>query len=66
MPDEVHDLIRGDGSSFVLGPGGIAHVAPQTLRTTRNVGDSDAVYLCFGGKDGYVGRDGVRPDGEDF
>ena len=56
----------GDGSKHVLGPGGVAHVAPQTIRTTRNVGDTDATYICVGGKDGYVGRDGVRPDGEGF
>jgi quercetin dioxygenase-like cupin family protein len=56
----------GDGSQHVLGPGGVAHVAPSTLRTVRNVGDGEATYICFGGRDGYVGRDGVRPDGEGF
>src|SRR5436305_4104126 len=54
----------GDGSEHVLGPGGIAHVAPATVRTVRNVGDGEAIYICFGGKDGYVGRDGGRPDGD--
>ena len=34
-----------------------------TVRKIRNVGDGDAVYLCAGGKDGYVGRDGRLPDG---
>jgi hypothetical protein len=28
------------------------------------VGDGDAIYLCAGGKDGYVGRDGRLPEGE--
>lgn len=54
----------GDGSRFVLGPGGVARVSAGTLRTTRNVGEEDATYICFGGKDGYVGRDGIRPGGE--
>ena len=53
----------GDGRKFVLGPGGIARVDPATVRTLRNVGDEDGVYICFGGKDGYVGRDGRAVDG---
>jgi hypothetical protein len=28
------------------------------------VGDADAVYVIVGGKDGYVGRDGRMPEGE--
>jgi quercetin dioxygenase-like cupin family protein len=48
----------GDGQKHVLGPGGLARVDPATVRALRNVGDDDAVYICFGGKDGYVGRDG--------
>jgi hypothetical protein len=39
-------------------------VDAATLRKVRNPGDADAVYLCAGGKDGYVGRDGRAPDGE--
>jgi mannose-6-phosphate isomerase-like protein (cupin superfamily) len=53
----------GDGRKFVLGPGGMARVDPATVRTLRNVGDDDGVYICFGGKDGYVGRDGRAVDG---
>ena len=36
-----------------------------TLRKIRNAGDADAVYLCAGGKDGYIGRDGRVPEGEE-
>ena len=54
----------GDGRKFVLGPGGMARVDPATVRAMRNVGDEDAVYVCFGGKDGYIGRDGHTADGE--
>jgi hypothetical protein len=35
------------------------------VRRVRNVGEGDAVYLCAGGKDGYVGRDGRAPEGEE-
>jgi hypothetical protein len=35
------------------------------VRKLRNVGDVDAVYLIAGGKDGYVGRDGRVPEGEE-
>ena len=48
-----------------LGPGGIARVDPHTVRQMRNVGDTDAIYICIGGKDGYVGRDGRVPEGEE-
>jgi uncharacterized cupin superfamily protein len=54
----------GDGTTHRLDEGGFARVDAQTLRKVRNVGEGDAVYLCAGGKDGYVGRDGRMPDGE--
>lgn len=56
------ELEFGDGSRHVLGPGGVARVDAPTVRRLRNVGDEDAVYVCAGGKDGYVGRDGKRPE----
>jgi quercetin dioxygenase-like cupin family protein len=56
----------GDGSVQRLGEGGMARVDAATVRKIRNAGDSDAVYLCAGGKDGYIGRDGrVRPGEEE-
>src|SRR5215210_5796340 len=53
----------GDGTSRVLEAGGLARVDARTVRSLENVGDGEAVYLCVGGKDGYVGRDGRNPDG---
>lgn len=55
----------GDGTRHRLGPGGVARVDAPTVRRIRNVGDGDAVYLAVGAEGGYVGRDGVRPEGED-
>jgi quercetin dioxygenase-like cupin family protein len=55
----------GDGSMQRLGEGGLARVDAATVRKIRNVGDVDAVYLCAGGKDGYIGRDGRVPPGEE-
>lgn len=55
----------GDGSKHALGPGGMAWVAPGTVRELRNFGPDDAVYVVVGGADGYVGRDGIQPDGEE-
>ena len=55
----------GDGSRHVLGPGGVARVDPATVRKMKNVGDEDAVFVVAGGKDGYVGRDGRMPEGEE-
>jgi len=54
----------GDGATHRLQEGGSARVDAATLRKIRNVGDTDATYVCVGGKDGYVGRDGRLPDGE--
>ena len=58
------ELEFGDGSVHRLEAGGAARVDAATVRRVRNVGDGDAVYLCAGGKDGYVGRDGRLPEGE--
>jgi mannose-6-phosphate isomerase-like protein (cupin superfamily) len=54
----------GDGSRERLEEGAFARVDAPTLRKLRNVGDGDAVYVCVGGKDGYVGRDGRVPAGD--
>ena len=55
----------GDGDKHVLGPGGVARVDPATVRKIRNASqEEDAVYVIAGGKDGYVGRDGQLPPGE--
>jgi mannose-6-phosphate isomerase-like protein (cupin superfamily) len=54
----------GDGSSHLLGPGGMARVDAATVRRIKNTGDEDAVIVVAGGKDGYVGRDGHLPPGE--
>jgi quercetin dioxygenase-like cupin family protein len=55
----------GDGSKHRLGPGGLARVDAATVRRLRNVGDSEATYVCAGGADGYVGRDGQFSGSED-
>jgi mannose-6-phosphate isomerase-like protein (cupin superfamily) len=55
----------GDGGRVELGPGGLARVDAATIRRFRNTSDTEeAVYLCVGGADGYVGRDG-RTVGEE-
>jgi uncharacterized cupin superfamily protein len=54
----------GDGSTHLLEPGSVARVDAATIRGMRNVSDEDAIYLCAGGKGGYVGRDGRLPEGE--
>ena len=54
----------GDGTVQRLEEGSFARVDAPTMRKLRNVGEGDAVYLCVGGKDGYVGRDGRAPEGD--
>lgn len=55
----------GDGTVHELRAGSLARVDAATVRSIRNVGEEDAIYLCAGGKDGYVGRDGHTPPGEE-
>jgi mannose-6-phosphate isomerase-like protein (cupin superfamily) len=57
----------GDGARQVLEPGGVARVDPATVRLVRSIGNEDAVCVIVGGAagEGYVGRDGRRPDSED-
>ena len=55
----------GDGESYELGPGGMARVDPPTVRSIRNHGPDDAVYVVVGAEGGYVGRDGQLPEGEE-
>jgi mannose-6-phosphate isomerase-like protein (cupin superfamily) len=55
----------GDGSRQELAEGAFARVDAPTVRRIRNRGDVDAVYVIVGGEDGYVGRDGQVPPGEE-
>ncbi len=55
----------GDGTVELLRSGSFARVDPGTVRKVRNVSGQDAVYVCVGGKGGYVGRDGRVPPGEE-
>jgi len=59
------ELELGDGSIHRLQEGGLARVDAPTPRKIRNPGETDAIYLIAGGKDGYIGRDGQVPEGEE-
>ena len=66
--EELYLVLEGEiefdlgGEKRTLGPGGLARVDAATVRSLRNTSDSaEATYVCVGGKDGYVGRDGVLP-----
>jgi mannose-6-phosphate isomerase-like protein (cupin superfamily) len=48
----------GDGTTHLVGAGGIARVDASTHRGMRNMGQDAAIVVVAGGKDGYVGRDG--------
>jgi mannose-6-phosphate isomerase-like protein (cupin superfamily) len=53
----------GDGTAHRLDEGTFARVDASTVRRIRILGPGDTVYVCAGGKDGYVGHDGRTPDG---
>jgi mannose-6-phosphate isomerase-like protein (cupin superfamily) len=59
------EMVFGDGTAHRMEEGAFARVDAATVRKIRNIGDVDAVYLCAGGKGGYVGRDGQVPEGEE-
>lgn len=52
----------GDGSAHVLAEGSFARVDASTVRRIRILGPGETVYVCVGGKDGYVGYDGKTPE----
>jgi quercetin dioxygenase-like cupin family protein len=54
-----------DGTKHELPAGSFARVDAGVVRSLKNLSsDEDAIYVCVGGKDGYVGRDGRLPEGE--
>jgi mannose-6-phosphate isomerase-like protein (cupin superfamily) len=56
----------GDGSKQEIREGGAARVDAATVRKLRNLSDADdAQFLAIGAEGGYVGRDGVLPEGEE-
>jgi mannose-6-phosphate isomerase-like protein (cupin superfamily) len=55
----------GDGTKHRLEPGSLVRVDASMPRKFRNVGDGDAVYVVIGAAGGYVGRDGLLPEGEE-
>jgi len=61
----IVEFTFGDGAVHRLGPGAVARVDPATVRSFRNVGDEDAVYVIVGAKGGYIGRDAHLPPGEE-
>jgi mannose-6-phosphate isomerase-like protein (cupin superfamily) len=55
----------GDSERVALEEGGVVRVDASTVRRMGNVGEGDAVIVIAGGADGYVGRDGKLPEGEE-
>lgn len=49
----------GPAGKHTLQTGDMARVDAATPRRVTNPGDEEATYLCIGGKDGYVERDGI-------
>ena len=49
------------GGKHELTAGSMARVDAATVRRVGNPGSGPATYICVGGKDGYVGRDGRQP-----
>lgn len=53
----------GDGTKHRLQEGSFVRVDASTARKIRILGPGDTIYVCAGGKDGYVGHDGRTPEG---
>jgi quercetin dioxygenase-like cupin family protein len=53
----------GDGITHHLHEGSFARVNALTIRKISILGPGDTIYVCVGGKDGYIGHDGRTPDG---
>jgi mannose-6-phosphate isomerase-like protein (cupin superfamily) len=59
------EMVFGDGSKQELREGGAARVDAPVVRSVRNLSETEgAQYLVVGAAGGYVGRDGVEPEGE--
>ena len=59
------EMTFGDGVKAELREGGAARVDAETVRSVRNLSESeDAQYLIVGAESGYVGRDAHVPEGE--
>ena len=56
----------GDDERRSLGPGRLrrASTRRRSARCATSSDAEDAVYVCVGGAGGYVGRDGLLPEGE--
>jgi quercetin dioxygenase-like cupin family protein len=52
----------GDGTSHRLEEGTFARVDASTIRKIRILGPEETIYVCAGGKDGYIGHDGRTPE----
>ncbi|HWX52842.1 MAG TPA: cupin domain-containing protein [Solirubrobacteraceae bacterium] len=52
----------GDGSRHRLDAGSFARVDAPTIRRIRILGPGETIYICAGGKDGYVRHDGKTPE----
>ena len=65
MHSGIVEMRFEDGTTHRMEPGTAARVDAATVRGVANVGDEDAVILVAGGKDGYIGRDGRLPEGEE-
>jgi quercetin dioxygenase-like cupin family protein len=67
--EELYLVLRGEieftlgDETVTLGQGGVVRVDPHTVRALRNTSaEEEAMYFAVGAADGYVGRDGRRPD----
>lgn len=68
LQEELYFVQRGsiemqfaDGSAHRLAAGTFARVDAVTARKIKIIGPGETVYLCIGGKDGYIGHDGRTP-----